>query len=67
TKGGNQAFVFVSPTATLKAGQVHVVAGGGTASLVQGEVDGKAGVDFEILVQDDGSKPGDWIAGDFIL
>ncbi|MBL8659322.1 MAG: hypothetical protein JNM75_06160, partial [Rhodospirillales bacterium] len=48
TTAGNQAFVFVSPTAVLKAGQLHVVAGGGTDSLVQGEVDGKAGVDFEI-------------------
>ncbi|MBL8659323.1 MAG: hypothetical protein JNM75_06165 [Rhodospirillales bacterium] len=67
TKGGNQAFVFVSPTAVLKAGQLHVVAGGGTDSLVQGEVDGKAGADFEILVRDGATKPGDWTAGDFIL
>ncbi|MBL8660604.1 MAG: hypothetical protein JNM75_12705 [Rhodospirillales bacterium] len=67
TKGGNQAFVFVSSTAALKAGQLHVVAGGGTDSLVQGEVDGQAGVDFEILVHDGATKPGDWTVGDFIL
>ncbi|MBL8660141.1 MAG: hypothetical protein JNM75_10350, partial [Rhodospirillales bacterium] len=51
----------------LKAGQLHVVAGGGTDSLVQGEVDGKAGVDFEIMVHDGATKPGDWTAADFIL
>ncbi len=67
TKDGNQAFTFVSTTAALKAGQLHVIAGAGTNSLVQGEVDGKAGVDFEIQVDDGASKPGDWIAGDFIL
>ncbi len=67
TKGGNQAFTFVAPTAVLKAGQLHVIAGDGTDSLVQGEVDGKAGVDFEILVTDGATKPGDWVASDFIL
>ena len=67
TKGGHQAFTFVSPTAVLKAGQLHVVAGGGSNSLVQGEVDGKACVDFEILVQDSLTNPSDWIASDFIL
>ncbi len=67
TKGGHQAFTFVSPTAVLKAGQLHVVAGGGSDSLVQGEVDGKACVDFEILVQDGLTNPSDWIASDFIL
>ncbi len=66
-QAGRQAFTFVSPAAVLKAGQVHVVAGGGTDSLVQGEVDGKAGVDFEILVTDGATEPGDWIASDFIL
>ncbi len=67
TKAGDQAFAFVASTAVLKAGQLHVIAGSGTDSLVQGEVDGKAGVDFEILVQDGATKPADWIASDFIL
>ncbi|MBL8658858.1 MAG: hypothetical protein JNM75_03790 [Rhodospirillales bacterium] len=67
TKGGNQAFTFVGTTTVLKAGELHVVAGGGGASLVQGEIDGKAGADFEILVQDDVAKPGDWVSGDFVL
>lgn len=67
TQAGDQAFALVGTAAALKAGQVHVVAGTGTDSLIQGEVDGKPGIDFEILVQDGGIKPSDWIAGDFIL
>lgn len=65
---GFQPFTFVAGALT-GAGQVCVIeAASGTASVVQGEVDGKAGVDFSILVQD-GADHGakEWTAADFIL
>ncbi len=68
TKGGNQAFTFVGTTRGLKAGQLHVVAGGGTDSLVQGEVDSKAGRrlsrSWSTMIP---TTPADWTAADFIL
>jgi Ca2+-binding RTX toxin-like protein len=65
-KPGNPAFVFVGTGPLTGAGQIHVI-GSGANTLVQGEVDGKAGADFEVLVQDGTAKPGQWVAGDFVL
>jgi serralysin len=65
-KPGNPAFVFVGTGPLTGAGQIHVI-GSGANTLVQGEVDGKAGADFEVLVQDGTAKPGQWVAGNFVL
>lgn len=66
TKGGRQAFTFVTADLT-RAGQLNVVEGSGGASVVQGEVDGKKGIDFAIVVNDAGADAADWTPGDFIL
>lgn len=66
TKGGNQAFTFVGEADLTAPGQLRVI-GEGMNSLIQGEVDGKAGADFEILVSGITAEPGDWVAQDFIL
>ncbi len=66
TRGGRQAFTFVTADLT-RAGQLHVVESGSGASLVQGEVDGRKGVDFAIAVSDADAEAADWTAGDFIL
>lgn len=68
-RGGVQGFSFVSGSGSLTApGQIRVVAAAsGDGSLVQGEVDGDAGVDFVIVVDDNGVDAADWTAGDFIL
>ena len=55
TKGGNQAFSLSDRRPEGRAAPRR--RRGGTDSLVQGEVDGKAGVDFEILVQDGATSP----------
>jgi Ca2+-binding RTX toxin-like protein len=65
-KPGNPAFVFVGTGPLTGAGQIHVI-GSGANTLVQGEVDGKVGADFEVLVQDGTAKPDQWVAGDFVL
>lgn len=67
TLGGLQHFSFVNGGA-LSAGQLRVVdAVNGNSSVVQGEVDGKAGLDFAIQVDDGDHAAADWSAADFIL
>ncbi|MBL8659324.1 MAG: hypothetical protein JNM75_06170 [Rhodospirillales bacterium] len=66
TKAGNQAFVFKGEGGLTGPGQLHVMAHG-SDTLIQGEVDGKAGADFEILVTYITAHASDWAAGDFIL
>lgn len=64
---GFQHFSYVS--GPLGAAQLHVVdARSSGASVIEGEVDGKAGVDFSIVVQDGAAHDAkDWSAADFIL
>ncbi len=63
---GNQAFAFIGAQAPTKAGELGVSASGDD-TLIRGEVDGKAGADFAILVSSITAEPGDWAAQDFIL
>lgn len=64
--GGNQAFVFKGTAAITGAGQVNVVASG-SDTLIRANTGGSLAPELEILVQDGGATPGQWVAGDFIL
>jgi Ca2+-binding RTX toxin-like protein len=67
TTAGRQDFTFVSGSLT-GPGQIRVVeAAAGNGSIVQAEVDGDAGIDFAIAVDDNGAAASDWTVGDFIL
>ncbi len=66
TTAGNNAFTFLGTAPLSEAGQVHVAAAG-ESTLIQGEIDGQPGVDFEILVWDKGESLDQWTAEDFIL
>ncbi len=64
---GDQAFSFIGTAAfSGVAGQLHAVASG-TSTLIQGDVNGDKVADFEILVQDGTTLPGQWTAADFLL
>jgi Ca2+-binding RTX toxin-like protein len=67
TAAGLQHFTFVIGPLS-GPGQLHVVdAGSGDGSVIQGEVDGAAGSDFAIGVDDGAAAAADWTADDFIL
>jgi Ca2+-binding RTX toxin-like protein len=63
---GNQAFAFIGTAAFTGAGQVRVTEAGGD-TLVQANTGGSLSADLEVAVQDAGTQPGQWVAGDFIL
>ncbi|MDZ3836681.1 MAG: calcium-binding protein [Rhodospirillales bacterium] len=63
---GNQAFAFIGTAAFTGAGQVRVT-GSGADTLVQANTGGSLSPELEVAVQDAGTQPSQWVAGDFIL
>lgn len=65
---GNGAFTFVGTSAFTAPGQVRVASmAGSSQTLVQANVTGASGAEFEIAVSDGSARPGAWNDLDFIL
>ena len=62
-RSGNQAFGFGG----TGAGQISVIEFGNTATLVRGNTDDDAAFEFELIIEDAGTRASAYTAADFIL